>query len=941
MNRIYSILLILTAFTAVNAFGQNGSLSGKVTETIDGQIMAVPFANVAVIESLQGTTTNFDGEYSLANIKPGTYTLVISFIGYKPDSSSVTISAGENKTLNRTLGKNSEMLKEFEVVAKVNRESENILLLEQKNAAEIKQSIGSRELEKKGASDVATGLTKVTGISIAEGRSMFVRGLGDRYNLATWNGALIASPNPDQKVVPLDLFPTDIVSSLGIDKTFQPKYFADYAGARIDISSKDYPEDPFFKVELGTSMNTQTTFQDFEGRKTGKYEFLGYDGGNRDLPDQIASKNNNLYNTGNNENDAYPYTTNLNNNQYTAMPSTSIGISGGNFYKLKNDRAFGFLALANFDNKYQTKNGIDRVLKADRGIMTDYEYVSYQYTTSTTLYGNLYYKLNDKHSVSLNGLFINSSENNATTHNGFNNDQGVNLITSRNPYFQDKMYNVQMVGKHKFLAQDKLSVNWSGSYSQAGNVEKDRNQNVWLEDNSGNYRYNSLDAASNHRWWSELDETQMNANIDMDYKFKYISKDKDDSNQGKINFGFNYLDKERQSDWRQVNYIFNTADTSNPIIGSVDPNDRDATLNQGSYNANYFSLKEQRDASSFYIGEMNIMAGYASVDYFVIPDKLQLMAGVRMEKSNQTIRYKKLSDLYSAPMRINTIDTMNFFPSIGAKYVATKNSNVRFAFSQTMSRPMFREMAPIQYLPYFGGAQQQGNENLQNGYAYNADLKYELFPNSGEMIAVTVFGKYLYNPIERVRQEAGTPLITFINTDNAVVAGLELEVTKNLGQIIKADSGWTKNVLLGFNASYIYSQISIDTTNSSQGTINVTNVNRQLQGASPILLNADITYRLNLEKYNTVSYLTLSYNLSGKKITEAGVFGMPDIYENPINTLNFIWKNKIKDNFSVDFKVYNILNPQIKKTQEFDSGTEIVSSYQLGQTFAIKLGYSF
>jgi len=919
---------------------QNGSLSGIITEELNGEKISVPFASVALIESMQGTTTDFDGNYKIGNIKPGSYRLVISFIGFKADTSTIVIAENEEKTLNKTLGKNSQMLKEFQVEAKVNRESVNILLMEQKNASEIKQSIGSQELEKKGISDVATGLTKVTGITIVEGKSMFVRGLGDRYNLATWNGALLPSPNPDQKVIPLDLFPTDIVSNLGVDKVFSPRYFADYAGARIDIVSKEYSEEPFFKIEMGTSINTRTTFKDFEGRQNGKYEYLGFDGGNRDLPNSIAKVNNNQYETPQVEEKKYPYTTGLNNEVRTAMPTTSIGVSGGNYYKVGKEGGVGFMLLANFANKYQNKEGIDRVLKADRAVMTDYDYKSSEYTTNTTTYGNLFYKINNKHSISMNGLFLNSSENNATTHSGYNNDQSKDLITSRNPYFQNQMYNVQLVGKHKFLKQEKLIVAWNGSYSKAQNEEKDRNQLVWLKNDQNNYEFNTLDIASNHRWWSQLEEKSTNVNADVEYKFNYTSDDNDKSNQGKAYVGFNYLDKNRTSDWRQVNYRFDGSAT-NPLQGEVDQNNPDNYLNEPNYDNGNYDFKEQRDPSSQYLGSLNIKAAYANIEYYLIPEKLQVMVGVRVAKSKQMIRYKMLGDRYSDPLRVNTIDTLNFFPSIGGKYAINKESNFRFAFSETMSRPMFREMAPIQYLPYFGGVQEQGNANLQNGYVYNGDLKYEWFPNMGEMIAVTVFGKYLNKPIERIRMEAATPLATYINTDKAYVAGLELEITKNLGNIIKADSGWTKNVLLGVNASYLYSQIMIDTTNKDQGNINVTNVNRQLQGASPFLLNADVTYRQNWKKVKVISDFTLSYNISGKRITEAGVFGLPDIYEKPVNTLNFIWKNKIKENFTLDFKVYNILDPKIQKIQEFDAKTEVVSSYQLGMTFAVKLGYTF
>tara|TARA_B110000091_G_scaffold101496_1_gene110464 strand:+ start:2173 stop:4998 length:2826 start_codon:yes stop_codon:yes gene_type:complete len=941
MKRTITILSFLLLATSYSLLAQNGSISGSIIENHKGSKISVPFATVAVIESMQGTTTNFDGNYKIENIIPGTYKLVASFIGFKADTSVITISANENKILNKTLDKNSQLLKEFQVEAKVSRESVNILLMEQKNASEIKQSIGAQELERKGISDVATGLTKVTGITMVEGKSMFVRGLGDRYNLATWNGALLASPNPDQKVIPLDLFPTDILSNLGVDKVFSPRYFADYAGARIDIVSKDYPESPFFKFELGTSINSRTTFQDFEGRKNGKMEYLGFDGGKRDLPNSVSTLKNNQYETPKLEDHTYPYKTGLNNGNDKAMPATSIGVSGGNFYKVGKEGGVGFILLANFDNKYQNKEGVDRVLKADRAVMTDYNYTSSEYNTNTTTYGNLYFKINKKNSISMNGLFLNSSENNATTHLGYNNDQSKDLITTRNPYFQNQMYNVQLLGKHKFLKQDKLFFTWNGSYSNAKNEEKDRNQLVWLKNENANHEFNTLDLAANHRWWSQLEEKQTSFNGEIQFKFRFISEENDKSNQGKMYVGFNYLDKNREFDWRQINYRIDRSYISSPLIGEVNQQNPDAYLNDENFDAGHYDFKEQRDPSSQYFGSLNIKATYANVEYYLVPDKFQVMVGLRVEKSNQMIRYKQLGDRYSNPLRANSIDTLNFFPSLGGKYVVNKTTNVRFAFSQTMSRPMFREMAPIQYLPYFGGVQEQGNSNLQNGYIYNGDLKYEWFPTRGEMIAVTIFGKYLSKPIERIRMEAATPLATYINTDKAYVGGIELEITKNLGNIIKADSGWVKNVLLGVNASYLYSQVLIDTTNKNQGNINVTNVNRQLQGASPFLLNADITYRLNWKKAKVISDLTLSYNRSGKRITEAGVLGLPDIYEKSVNTLNFIWKNKIKENFTLDFKVYNILDPKIEKTQEFAAQTEVVSSYQMGLTFAVKVGYRF
>ena len=264
MRTKYSLLTITFLLLGLGLFAGNTSLKGTITEEIEGRKQGIPFANVAVIELMQGSTTDFDGNFTIENLNPGTFHLVVSFMGYKPDTVEVVLNPGSNTLENVVLKKNSQLLKEFEVTAKVNRESENILLMEQREANEIKQSIGAQELSRKGVSNVASGLTKVTGVTMVEGRDMFVRGLGDRYNMATFNGALMASPNPDLKVIPLDLIPTDIVQSLSIDKVFVPRYFADYAGAKIDIVTKDYPETPFFKMELSTSINSISTFKDFK-----------------------------------------------------------------------------------------------------------------------------------------------------------------------------------------------------------------------------------------------------------------------------------------------------------------------------------------------------------------------------------------------------------------------------------------------------------------------------------------------------------------------------------------------------------------------------------------------------------------------------------------------------------------------------------------------------
>ncbi len=937
------LLVIFTVLLSLVGFAQNASISGTVTEIIDGKSQPVPFATVAILEGMRGTTTDFDGNYSVEGLKPGTKTMVVSFIGFKPDTQKVELAAGQALVKAVTLGQNSEMLKEFQVEAKQNRESVNVLLMDQKNASEIKQTIGAQELSKKGASDVAAGLTKVTGVTMVAGRDMFVRGLGDRYNMATFNGSAIASPNPDLKVIPLDIFPTDVVQSLSIDKVFVPRFFADYAGAKIDIVSKDYPEDPFFKVEFGTMFNSITTFKDFRTRKDGSADYFGFDGGGRDVPAVIA-KNAQYdgYTSSLIEDQEYPFSnTGTNINTIKAPPTTSMAIAGGNYYDIGENSGLGFFATATFANAYQNTEGVNRVLKADRAAITDYEQKESNYSTNSMFYGSLYYKLNKRHNISYNLLAVNSSETPTIDNAGFNNDQGYSLLTTRNTYFQNQMMNHQGIGEHVLADREKWVLNWNVAFSAATNEEKDRKQLVW-QDNGADYTINALDLAANHRFWSELNETQYNANVEIEHKFKYMSETDDNSNQGRVYAGVGVLNKSRDFDWRQINYqIDNPSVAGNPLLGTWDVNNPDAMLSQENYEAGYYDFKEQKDPSSTYFAGVNIMAGYINADYYVIPDKLQFQIGARIEMSQQDIRYKTLSDLFDGPYQSASIDTFNIFPVLGSKYVINDKSNLRFSASQTVTRPLFREVAPFQYLPYFGGIQEEGNVNLQNAYNYNADLKYEFFPQLGEMVAVTVFGKYLDSPIERVQIASSTPLATYINTDKAYAGGVEFEITKNLGNIIKSDSGWAKNMFVGFNASYLYSQISIDTANKSKGAIVVTNPTRALQGASPFLVNADVTYRANFKKINTVTDFTATYNVFGKRIYSAGVQGLPDIYEMPVSTVDLIIRNKIGEHFTLDFRILNILNPDVEYEQQFADALEVTRRFKRGINYGFKLGYQF
>lgn len=929
---------------------QKGQLKGTIKEFVSDDTKApIPYANVFIKGTTQGTTTDFDGNYQLL-VSPGKYQVIVSFVGLLPDTTEVEVKDNATTPHDVVLFKNAEVLKEFKIVGKANKASENFLLMEQKEAATITQSIGAEELSEKGASDVAEGLTKVTGITKTSNSNIFVRGMGDRYNNASLNGLPIPSPNPDLKVIPLDIFPTDVISNLGIDKTFTPELYGDFAGGTVNISTKDYPDEKLFQVGIGTSFNTITSFKSFQRAQGGNFNFLGYDDGTRRLPAEV--ENQQIYNA---QGDAQeiPFRAPLNNRSQTAMMPINVSVLAGNFYELENGKEFGYLLSVKHGNNFQYREG-DYIVPDNTGTrpLRNYRYDKYHYQTNTSVLGTAYYRLNDRNSLKINTLFVHDSDDEVAEYDGQipDWDRGVYLYTTRSTYRENFLFSNQLLGEHQLNESGSLTFKWGGSYSLANNIEPDRKQLLYkaTDDTKSDYIIEGLNASDNHRFFSDLSETETSGRADLEYVFKKKTKeDGTDVVLGKISGGVQAKYKTRDFTWRQLNMNVDALENQQDLQNTtVDLRNPEEYYNEENHELGLYFYKEQIDPSRTYFMNIPVIANYLTFQYTLTP-RLQVIAGVRSEWSSQNIQYKKLGDRFRGPYRFIQYDTLVFLPSLNMKYELTEKSNLRFAASQTLSRPGLKELAPFQYQDVFGGNLNEGNPNLKNGINYNVDLKYELFPNSGELITVTAFGKYLDQPIERAQIPSSGVLYSYFNMGSAVVAGVEFEYKKNLGRLLgnvpekETDRRVVDRIDIGFNASYLYSEISLGQDGSletDKGTILATNPTRQMFGASPYLINADIGYKFMIKKIE--SNWIVSYNTFGKRVYAAGTLGAGDIFELPINTLNLVVRNKINDRLNINFSAKNILNPLVRIEQEFDNDvTLLLNQYRLGQNFSFSITY--
>jgi hypothetical protein len=253
--------VLIALFICVLGFAQNkGTVSGTLLDK-ESNNQPLPFANVVIKGTSIGVNTDIDGKYSIS-LAEGNYTIQFSFVGYENIEMPISIKANENLVVNKTLGSGNYTLKDVVVRTKANREKATALLLEQKNAVAIKQSIGAQELSAKGISDVEEGLTKITGISKVDSKGLFIRGLEDRYNNLLINNLAVPSNSPFKKIIPLDQLPTDVVGYMDVYKTFNPDIYGDFSGATIDVTTSQQTESQT-KISFGTGFTTNNNLSDF------------------------------------------------------------------------------------------------------------------------------------------------------------------------------------------------------------------------------------------------------------------------------------------------------------------------------------------------------------------------------------------------------------------------------------------------------------------------------------------------------------------------------------------------------------------------------------------------------------------------------------------------------------------------------------------------------
>lgn len=963
--------LFLLAFLLISAFnlnGQKGVLKGAIVDKGSGEtLIGATVALVNGSEILTGTATDFDGTYTL-DIEPGVYNIEISYTSYtKQLITGVEIKPNEANILDVALEPEAQQLEQVVVTATAVKNTEVALLALQRKALSIQEGMSSQQIGRTGSSNAADAMRQMTGAVVEGGRFIVMRGLGDRYSISQLNGITLPSTDPYRNSTSLDLIPSQMIDNIITTKTFTPELPGNFTGGLVNINTKTFPDKFNLYLSVGSEYNTQASLIDnFNAMpEKGKNDWLGLDDGSRDQPallldpsvrNQLSSSTYLTARTPGNEEvtNIFNQSSKSLSNQFVPLKAdsklnTSVNFSLGNRFKfLGND--LGFTMAVNYGNNYNHYNDgqVNTWINTSSTDLFDYQALRETRSVQNPSLGALFnvaYKLGENHAITGNIIFNNDAEFIARQQSGRFLGQVSNSLAEFNTnsleFIQRQVTTYQIGGKHVFPRLGKTEIEWQAAQTKSFQDEPDLRYFAYTkvtENEEPEYAINNAEFAFPYHFFRYLEDNQTQAKVDISVPF--LTRGREGSSN-KLKFGAYYSTADRS--FEEYRYqLNNTGVPSDRSFGTYkgDLNAFWDYQNFGIIDTTYktdgsiqryvtgYHYINQINAKNFYTGEQTIAAGYLMLVQN-LTDKLKAIGGVRVETTDISV----VSQDPNTPE--GKIDQSDLLYSLNLIYTLTEKSSLRGAVTRTLARPNMRELAPFEQFDTKNGFFNVGNPNLTRTLINNYDLRYELYPRSGELIALSVFYKSFQDPIIRAFNPRATiPELSYINVDEAEVYGVELELRKNLSFITPALEHFYFSANLALiESSYPIPADELANHQSIDPTYDQTE--RPFQGQAPFVVNGILSY-INPDKGWESS---ISYNLSGSKLYNIALFGTPDVYEAQFPLMNFKVSKRFVNRYQISFTARNILNPMNKKTQDYKGREYIAESYQLGTSLGLSLAY--
>ena len=938
-NLLLLVLSIGLVFGEVSADNHETQPVVKITGTVIDNDTETPIAEVSirVTDTQIRVKTDETGAFSLG-LPSGTYKIHASAPFYNTFViTDFQVSTGAAPApLHIKLTPQVVKLDAIKLPVRLSQSSERGLLEKRRRSSRIEDSISTEEISRLPASSAGEAIKRVTGVSIVGGRYVFVRGLGERYSNTLLNNVEIPSPEPNRRVVPMDIFPASLLASLQTVKTFSPDQPGGFAGGSVQVFTKDFPEELTMSLSMSSGFNTQATGEDGLTYPGGSLDFLGFDDGSRALPNIVRDQAADLPIRERGRFTPLGFTpaeiqefgqsfANVWSPERRQVPvNQGYKFSLGNSNKIFGNKEFGYLGVISYGNSHsygtQVRNAFRLGLNETLSPVTSYDVersgneVDWGSVLNTSL------RFSPEHLLSIKTLFTHTAEDETRTWEGFNADRNTDMRSTRLRYVERQLFSGQVAGMHDFnfgepalQATDEdpkppdVSMEWRLTYSRASRDEPDTRENIYEDRGDGTFTFRDV-THSGSRFFFDLEDDEYNARVD--WKIPLGA-------EGLFKFGGLLRDRSRTFDVRRFRFL--PADQVDATVNLSAPPE---TLFQIQNIApRVFELRESTRSTDNYLADQNIYASYLMLD-LPITTKWQVMTGVRLESSDQTVTTYDPFAASRKEIEAN-LETLDWLPGLNVTYRLTERMNLRLAASRTITRPDFRELAPFEFTDFVGGRTILGNPDLERTQINNFDFRWETFPQIGGILAVSAFYKRFQKPIEQIVQPQAEVRITYENAEGANNYGLELEARQNLGVLTEALRKFSINT----NAALISSQVVLPEDVGIQ-----TSSERPLQGQCPYIVNVSVGF----EDPNWGISSAIAYNIFGRRLSEVGNHGVPDVYEQPHGQLDVSFSRTVANYFKFSISAKNLLDPYV----HYKIGDATYLEYKLGRAFSFGISYN-
>src|SRR6218665_21603 len=926
-------LLFLLSFNLffAGAFAQYGAISGSVKEakTQEGVIGAA-----VRLDSLQeGTVTDVNGNFEIKKVPTGLHSLTITFVGMTPKTiPRIRVEADKVSSVNTELEDDNHTLETVVVKGQRLTNTEVSVVSEVKQLPQIAVGIAGQLIQKMQDRDAAGVVRRIPGVSIFDDRFVVVRGLNERYNTVMLNDIVTPSTEVDSKAFSFDMIPSSAIDRMLVFKSASADLPGDISGGAIKIYTKTIPDGNTSSLSLLLSHRHGTTFKNFDSYQGSKTDWLGFDNGLRQLPSRFPSYERMAANAKSEETIKYfrnlPDYYNIKNESTLPDLRLNYNISHRWFMGGKELTHISYLAYTKTSQGFQLQQ---KRFNFNGAAVSGFEDASFNENVRAGIMSNWALILNPKNKIECRNLFNQLGiKETVFRKNGFNESGDFDGGSFR--YEQRSIYSGQFNGTHEL--SEKFRLKWTGGFGYTGRLEPDYRRYTRNKLDGTENKYIMAVPLSNNaslqqaaRSYSELGETMTTFRADAERKFKIEA---DEKQPPKISFGayLEHKNRDFSNRWYGVTNP-NRLDDKNPIMAS--PEQFFSRENLGSEKLYYGDGTNYADK---YTAQNLLTAGYAQI-YYPLASKLFATAGLRGEYNHQQLKSRSLS---GGEIIVNN-PIFNPLPSVNIAYRFAPKQTLRLAYSQTLNRPEFRELAPFTYYDFvydvtrIGYVPKHEGDKLQHAAVHNYDLRYEFYPSESEFITVALFDKEFKNAIENaIRYDGSGIAFTVAKAPKAYSRGVEVEVRKTMTGF---NSRVLDDVTLIFNGALIQS----DVVTGTAGNV----ASRSLQGQSPYLVNLGVFYNGKKNGWQANAL----YNVIGKRIFVIGDNQLSaNVYEMPRHVIDLNLSKQISARIQLRLTIQDLLNQPFRLMQDTNRDKKITSEdgayqyFQRGSYTTIGINYN-